>query len=170
MFALTPWRLVCGYPNGRKPAHKSTCGACGSTAAFVLPAVPLLLAPPRVRCRWPPPFYLPTYLPVVLLTPRRPITLPGTRMGVVFKGISTIFDRDVGRPEASGWIRNRVKITIRVRVLSSCGGEKITGPSFLRFFFSRTSDSTPWELRSSILLIHSLQKFFKIPLFEYVYS
>ena len=40
VFALTPWRLVCGYPNGRKPTHESTCGACGYAAAFVLPAFP----------------------------------------------------------------------------------------------------------------------------------
>lgn len=114
VFALTPWRLVCGYPNGRKPTHESTCGACGSAAAFVLPAIlssPLLLvhaaAAPVASA----------VLPTCCVTYASPADHTSRdASGGRFKGISTIFDCDVGRPGAPPMTRSRVKITKRVMV------------------------------------------------------
>jgi len=106
VFALTPWRLVCGYPNGRKPTHESTCGACGCAAAFVLPAVlsSLFLLVHATAGG------LPFYLPVVLLTPRRPITLLVTRAGVALKGLAQ-FSTATSNDSEAPMTRSRVKIT-----------------------------------------------------------
>lgn len=123
VFALTPWRPVCGYLNGRKPARERHLWSLWSSAAFVLSAVRFSshLCGAR-RARWPPPFYI--YLLCYLrLTGRSHVS--GRARGGLFKGISTIFDGDIERLVTS-MIRNRVKI------IMCAGGEKITDPA-LRF-------------------------------------
>lgn len=88
VFALTPWRLVCGYPNERKPAHKSTCGACDSAAAFVLPSVlSFSLLPVRVAGGLHRSTYLPTYLLCYLRLAGRS-HFPGRGRGSFLKGLA----------------------------------------------------------------------------------
>jgi hypothetical protein len=63
----------------------------------------------------------PFYLPVVLLTPRRPVTLLGTRAGVALKGLAQF---STATPDASEPPDDsRANITTR-----RPKGEKITGP------------------------------------------
>lgn len=101
MFALTPWRLGCGYPNGRKPTHESTCGACGSAAgavgAFVLPAVLFPLVSPIAVDAAHGGLHRSTYLPTCCVTYASPNGHTSRDAGGGrFKGISTIFDCDAG--------------------------------------------------------------------------
>lgn len=109
VFALTPWRLVCGYPNGRKSTHESTCGVCGSAAAaFVLPAIlssSLLLVHAAATAGG---LCCSTYLLYYLRLADRSQDAGGSR----FKGISTIFNCDTLDPESL--MTCRVKITKRV--------------------------------------------------------
>jgi len=77
---------------------------------------PLPIARRRLPRRWPP-----FYLPVVLLTPRRPVTLLGTRARVALKGLAQF---STATPDASEPPDDsRANITTR-----SPKGEKITGP------------------------------------------
>lgn len=75
----------------------------------------LLLAPSHAhRRRWPPLFYL----PVVLLTPRWPITLLRTRAGVALKGLA----------QFSTAMSDGLKSPLTQMKITRHGGEKITGP------------------------------------------